>query len=44
MKWAKEVDVDLNIIPNFGHELYSDEKIISDVCMDLLNKVIKKAV
>lgn len=44
MKWAKKVGVDLNIIPNFGHELYSDEKIISEVCMDLLAKVTRKAV
>jgi len=44
MKWAKQVDVNLEVIPNFGHELYSDEKIISEICMNLLNKVIKKAV
>jgi len=42
--WSKKVGVELNIIPNFGHELYSDEKIISDVSMDLLNKVTRKAV
>lgn len=44
MQWAKEVDVDLNVISNFGHELYSDEKIIADVCMQLLGKVTRKAV
>ncbi len=44
LKWSKDVGVDLNIIPNFGHELYSDEKIINDVCMNLLNKVIRQAV
>lgn len=43
-KWAKEVGVDLNVIPSFGHELYSDEKIISEVCMELLHKVTRKAV
>ena len=44
MHWANEVGVDIKVIPNFGHELYSDEKIIADVCMDLLNKVTKTAV
>lgn len=44
VKWAKKVGVDLNIIPNFGHELYSDEKIIGEVCMELLAKVTRKAV
>jgi hypothetical protein len=44
IKWAKEVGVNLNVVPNFGHELYSDEKIISEVCMDLLHKVTRKAV
>ena len=43
MKWAKEIGVNLAIVPSFGHELYSDEKIISDVCMELLQKVTKKA-
>ena len=36
MKWAQKVGVALNIIPNFGHELYSDEKIIGEVCEKLL--------
>jgi len=44
MKWAKKVGVGLNIVPNFGHELYSDEKIISEVCMNLLSRVTRKAV
>lgn len=44
MKWGKKVGVDFTIVSNFGHELYSDEKIISDVCMDLLNKVTREAV
>ncbi|MET1257903.1 hypothetical protein ABV409_01090 [Flagellimonas sp. DF-77] len=42
--WESQIGVDLEVIPNFGHELYSDEKIIGDVCMDLLNKVTRKAV
>lgn len=40
--WAKQVDVDLNVAPNFGHELYSDEKIIAEVCKSLLEKVMHK--
>ena len=44
LKWAKQVGVDLNIVTNFGHALYSDEKIISDVCLDLLEQVTKKMV
>lgn len=44
LKWAKTVGVNLNIIPNFGHQLYSDEKIISDICLKLLQKVTKRAV
>lgn len=44
LKWAKQVGVDLNVIPSFGHQLYSDEKIISEVCLDLLEKVTKKAI
>ena len=26
----------LETVPNFGHELYTDEKIIRKVCLDLL--------
>lgn len=42
--WMNAVGADINVIPNFGHHLYSDEKIISDVCLELLEKVTKKAV
>jgi len=44
LKWAQSVDANINIVPNFGHMLYSDEKIISDVCLDLLERVTKKVV
>lgn len=40
--WSKQLGIDVNVIPNFGHELYSDEKIISEVCLGLLNKVTQK--
>ena len=43
MKWAKQVGVDFKVVPNFGHELYSDEKIIGEVCIDMLNKLTCKA-
>lgn len=42
--WSQEVGAELNVVSNFGHMLYSDEKIISDVCLGLLEKVTKKAV
>ncbi|MDF0707980.1 hypothetical protein [Flagellimonas okinawensis] len=42
--WAKSVGAKLRIVPNFGHSLYSDEKIISDISLELLEKVTKKAV
>lgn len=44
MKWAEQVGTSLNIVPNFGHQLYSDEKIIAEVCLSLLDKTTKKAV
>ncbi len=43
-EWMQKVGVDLQVIPNFGHQLYSDEKIIAEVCMKLLEKVTKKAI
>ncbi|UJH68304.1 hypothetical protein [Allomuricauda sp. SCSIO 65647] len=43
MKWAKEVGVSLRIIPSFGHQLYTDEKIIGDICLELLQKVTRNA-
>lgn len=41
-EWAKNLEIDMEIVPNFGHELYSDEKIIQKVCKDLLGRAIKK--
>ncbi|MGI9552123.1 MAG: hypothetical protein ACR2MT_13050 [Aurantibacter sp.] len=35
-QWEQKVGADLEVIPNFGHELYTDEKIIGKVCQDLL--------
>ncbi|MEM9000271.1 MAG: hypothetical protein AAGB24_08400 [Bacteroidota bacterium] len=43
-QWAKKVGVAMNLVPKFGHQLYSDEKIIGEVCLGLLQKVTRKAV
>jgi hypothetical protein len=40
--WAEQIGVDVEVVPGFGHELYTDEKIISKVCQDLLAKVMRK--
>lgn len=41
--WAKSVGVELQIMPNFGHQLYTDEKIIGQICLELLQKVTRNA-
>jgi len=35
-EWAAKVDADIEIAQNFGHECYTDEKIIGKICQDLL--------
>ena len=37
--WIEQMGVTTEIIKNFGHDLYTDEKIIIKVCQDLLAKV-----
>ena len=37
--WFSELSLDKEVILDFGHELYSDKKIIEKVCLDLLRKV-----
>lgn len=37
--WADALGVDMEIVPNYGHAMYSDEKVITKVCMDLLQQV-----
>ena len=44
LKWAKTMGVALNVVPNFGHDLYSDEKIIAEVCLQLLEQATKTEV
>lgn len=49
-EWVEKLDAELEVIPNFGHECYTDEKIIGKICQDLLtaatvqSKKIKKVV
>tara|TARA_R110002051_G_scaffold159536_1_gene230875 strand:- start:19169 stop:19714 length:546 start_codon:yes stop_codon:yes gene_type:complete len=40
--WEKDTETEINLAHNFGHELYSDEKIIKEVCQELLANVTKK--
>lgn len=48
-EWLQKMEVKAEIIKNFGHTLYSDEKIIKKVCLDLLEvatqrEISKKAI
>ncbi len=40
--WFEEIGTEMEIFLNFGHDLYSDEKIIKKVCKDLLGREIQK--
>ncbi len=40
--WAIKTNSMMEVVPNFGHEMYSDEKVIRKVCLDLLDLVLKK--
>ena len=42
-EWANKLGVDMEVIPNYGHTLYTDEKIIQKVCLDLLQEVTQIA-
>ncbi len=42
--WRQKMGLSLELAENFGHGLYSDEKIISEICLGLLESVTKKAV
>ena len=41
-EWAIKTKSIMEVIPNFGNEMYSDEKIIKKVCLDLLELVLRK--
>ena len=40
--WAEQMGVQMEVVPRFGRELYSDEKIIQQVCQELLERIIQK--
>ncbi len=42
LDWHQKLEVKSDIIKGFGHTMYADEKIISRVCLDLLNSVTAK--
>jgi pimeloyl-ACP methyl ester carboxylesterase len=43
--WAKQMAIKMEVVPNFGHQLYSDDKIIGEICLRLLQRItIRKAV
>ncbi|QLG47197.1 hypothetical protein HYG79_03760 [Costertonia aggregata] len=44
MHWQKSVGIEPEMASNFGHDLYTDEKIIQKVCQDILKKVVLKKV
>ncbi len=41
-EWVIQTKANIEVVPNFGHEMYSDEKIIRKVSLDLLDLAIKK--
>ena len=41
-EWSIQTKAVIERVPKFGHEMYSDEKIIRKVCLDLLELVINK--
>ncbi|NNK19186.1 MAG: hypothetical protein HKP49_08550 [Maribacter sp.] len=40
--WFNKMSLEKELIPNVGHELYADEKVIKKVCHDLLDRVTSK--
>lgn len=42
VKWSETIGVDLEVVDNYGHEMYSDSEIIKKVSLDLLKKVMVK--
>ncbi len=42
VEWSGRVGVPVEIIPKFGFDLYSDEKIIQKVCLSMLETMLKK--
>jgi hypothetical protein len=40
--WALKLGAPMQVIPRFGQQMYSDEKIIQKVCKDLLDEALRK--
>ncbi|MCG2459911.1 hypothetical protein K8352_04065 [Flavobacteriaceae bacterium F89] len=41
-EWSLKLGVKVEVLPHFGHDMYTDEKVISKVSRELLNKVMTK--
>jgi hypothetical protein len=41
-KWATHTGTTMEVVPRFGHEMYSDEKVIQKVCQELLEESLRK--
>ena len=41
-EWTARLAVPTEVIPGFGHQLYSDEKIIQKICKDLLDSLLNR--
>lgn len=41
-KWVDHTNIPLEVVPKFGRELYTDEKIIRKVCLNMLETMLKK--
>lgn len=41
--WYEKMKINAELIEGFGHHMYTDDKIIQKVCLDLLNTVTHKA-
>lgn len=40
--WADLTETSMEVIPKFGREMYSDEKVIQKICQELLEETLKK--
>jgi hypothetical protein len=41
-KWATHTGTTIEVVPRFGREMYSDEKVIQKVCQELLEESLRK--
>ena len=41
-KWVDHMNIPVEVVPKFGQELYTDEKIIQKVCLNILETMLKK--